>query len=390
MTYFKPSKVFECVKRILGPLHRRSTYVCSAIGVVGVWTVGVKMQATSAPSSETEIVHRIATDAFFNTYHGHDPALLQQVLDGVTGNRSVIYLAGDSSLDNKYWFPSSSFKPASNGYERILDPPRVRPDVAWAINDACATASLPYVCINAAVEESTLGSRNKGRKLRPQDAFIRDHIRPQDILIVSVGGNDIALAPTASTMMSIASLMKLSSDTAIDNGTATGLGHFKSMFRDDLAAYISSLVSVHKPRLVLACMIYHPHEATGGSWADSVLAMLGYNTNPAKLQKLISKVFDIGVCQMSLAGTTLVPCPLFSWLDPSPSSKDYIQRVEPSEQGGVKMAAGFMTAIQDNYDKAAAAQAAADTSAASAAAAAVVTATDGGTARAADSGCTVA
>ena len=42
------------------------------------------------------------------------------LLDG--GDREVIYLAGDSSLDNKYWFHDEA--KASNGYEKLLKPQR--------------------------------------------------------------------------------------------------------------------------------------------------------------------------------------------------------------------------------------------------------------------------
>lgn len=43
------------------------------------------------------------------------------------------YLAGDSSLDNKYWILDKSV-PAVNGYEDVLQPPVAVPDVSHHLN----------------------------------------------------------------------------------------------------------------------------------------------------------------------------------------------------------------------------------------------------------------
>jgi hypothetical protein len=59
---------------------------------------------------------------FYGNYYGHDPEHLRIALDalvpspdnGETKRRSVIFLAGDSSLDNKYWFHDTAR--AVNGY----------------------------------------------------------------------------------------------------------------------------------------------------------------------------------------------------------------------------------------------------------------------------------
>ena len=57
------------------------------------------------------------------------------------------------------------------------------------------------------MEATTLNERSY--RLRPQDKYIRDNISSQDILIVSIGGNDIALAPTPCTICSVAGLLCL-------------------------------------------------------------------------------------------------------------------------------------------------------------------------------------
>ena len=88
-------------------------------------------------------------------------------------------------------------------------------------------------------------------------------------------------------------------------------------------------------------MIYYPDEAETGSWADGTLGLLGYNSNPSKLQLLIRKTFEDAVSQIKIPGSTVIPLPLYELLDPK-DSKDYCQRVEPSPQGGKKMADGIL------------------------------------------------
>jgi hypothetical protein len=59
----------------------------------------------------------------------HEAALLKNILMSASpnGERPIIFLAGDSSLDNKYWFPPLVYRPAENGYDSILDPPAMPP-----------------------------------------------------------------------------------------------------------------------------------------------------------------------------------------------------------------------------------------------------------------------
>lgn len=209
----------------------------------------------------------VSSATFVNEYHGHTlsdlSAVHAAVRHGADGSRrGIVYLAGDSSLDNKHWLLGGRLQAACNGYESVLSPPRTAADIAWAVNRRLQDSGLPLVCINGAIEESTISDRHKGR-LMPQDVWIRDHITADDVLIVSVGGNDIALRPSAATVACIGSLVKLSSDAAIESGSAWGLGHFVSLFRDDVAAYLDTLTAKCRPRLIILCMIYYPHEAAG-------------------------------------------------------------------------------------------------------------------------------
>jgi hypothetical protein len=83
----------------------------------------------------------------------------------------------------------------------------------------------------------------------------------------------------------------------------------------------------------------------------AVLSPLGYNSNPARLQRLIRKIYELGTCEVRVPGTRVIPCPLFEILDASPDSGDYIQRVEPSEAGSIKMARWFVDTVQREYGR---------------------------------------
>jgi hypothetical protein len=214
------------------------------------------------------------------------------------------------------------------------------------------------------VEATTLNERTFS--LWPQDRFIRDNIRSNDILIVSVGGNDVALCPTPCTIVSILCLLSLPFK-CIENGISIGavpvrstpsdeflateqflimcfcaaqcndcccgcgpsllscagtcppcLGYFRHLFGTryvlqkrggskylvialiahvgiyftSVQKYIEALTAKTKPKKILVCMIYYPEEAPTPSWAGPALGVLGYNSNPAKLQMLIRKAYD--------------------------------------------------------------------------------------------------
>jgi hypothetical protein len=65
------------------------------------------------------------------------------------------------------------------------------------------------------VEATTLNERCF--TLTPQDEFLRDNIGKDDVLIVSIGGNDIALRPSICTIASMAGLLCLPT-SFVENG----------------------------------------------------------------------------------------------------------------------------------------------------------------------------
>lgn len=307
-------------------------------------------------SSSAELV---SAGEYYEEYHSHPVALLARVRNGLVaqGCKQFIYLAGDSSLDNKHWlfkpFTSKTtqlmnddiFADAVNGYETILHPPRMAKDVSYWLNlEMSKRKGSKEICtIMSAIEESTVEDRSKG--LLSQDVFIREHITENDYLILSVGGNDVALRPSARTAFNM--LMLTQSPVAlIKNGWAPGFGYFFKFFHDRVEKLVQELVGKRKPKAVLVCMIYFPDEQKGGSWADHTLGALGYNSDPSKLQLIIRTLFEkIAEKGFNIPGVDrVIPFPLFSVLDGNDHG-DYLQRVEPSAEGGRKMALAFADTI---------------------------------------------
>lgn len=172
-----------------------------------------------------------------------------------------------------------------------------------------------------------------------QDAFIRDHVSSDDVIIVSIGGNDLALSPTLWTVVNIAMLTRCP-DFLIRMGLAPGLGYFVKFFHGSIQKFLCRFVARKKPKKILVCMIYYLDVVSGGSWADGTLGLLGYDSNPNKLQLIIRTVFEhIKSIGFRSVGTLVEPFPLFEVLS---EHSGYLQRVEPSISGGRKMAAAFL------------------------------------------------
>eukprot|EP00943_MAST-04B_sp_MAST-4B-sp1_P003319 g3319.t1 len=291
----------------------------------------------------------LTSKEFYVEYHGHSIPHLKRVLNQIKyKNRSLprptIYLVGDSTMDNKYWLGGRGRK-ALNGYENLFK--TMKPDVSYFVNKYCKLSNSinDHFCINAAIEESTLNDR-PGETLMSHDKFVRDHIQPEDILICSVGGNDIALKPTCGTIFNIALLLKLNTYGMIDSGWAVGLGHFIKLFKDETTKFLMKICAKNKPKLILVNCIYYLDEKKGDSWADGTLNALGYNDNPEKLQLCIRKIFEFATSKIEIDGTKVVAVPMFEILN-GKNTQDYVARVEPSIQGGEKLGKAFVKYIEE-------------------------------------------
>jgi hypothetical protein len=319
-------------------------------------------------NEEQETEAKIDADDFYGEYHGHAVSHLQQLVEssvlglsrkpqarGKEGEsaREVVWLAGDSSLDSKYWF--DDVLPACNGFEGVLEPPVMKGDLCYWLNRAAEEQhsghlSNPgseenFVCVNAAVEESMIADRLGGR-LRPQDELIRDYLRPQDTLVLSVGGNDVVLRPKVATVWNMLKMTYLNNTRMIEDGprSAFGMGHFIRLFKDNVEEVIRALTCVTKPRRVIVCMIYYPDMTPTGGWADFPLKMLKYRSKPELLQTAIRVMFERATSEIRIEGTEVVPFPMFMHLDGTDSSL-YVAGVEPSSKGNEVLAAHLFPLI---------------------------------------------
>eukprot|EP00961_Rhodomonas_salina_P247016 3337429-Rhodomonas_salina.3 len=231
-----------------------------------------------------------------------------------------------------------------NGFEDVLQPLIMVKDVAYWLNFGMqnslnAPGKICTLTRMMSVEELTLADREK--TLLEQDVFVRDHITKEDYLIVSVGGNDVALAPTLPTIFNMF-LLSRSPDWMICKRIAPGFGYMLHLFGSKVADLISRVCAKQKPRKILLCMLYYLNQNLGTCWADDMLKKLGYNSNPAKLQLIIRTLFHAirekrVASHLADEATTVHHMQLFAVLDPSDSS-NYVERVEPSVEGGRKMA----------------------------------------------------
>jgi hypothetical protein len=297
----------------------------------------------SVPSMDSP---RVNCSRFYYEWKGHQIQDLKNFRDITREKRpdkTIVYLAGDSSLDNKYWVhPQDRIQGAvPEIYESTLDRPNPKHDVAFWLNHFLGNRAT---CINAAVEESML--RDRDEQLLPHDQFIRDNIRSEDILIVSVGANDIALRPLPATIWHMLQLAWFTPRSLILKGAAWSLPYFRDMFGAKIQKYLERLTAQTKPRAIIVCMIYFPLESGLGQkgWADLQLRALGYNTWPTQLQAAIHSIYERATKKITVEGTQVVPCALYEVLD-GKDVEDYTARVEPSREGGRKMAIKFMESL---------------------------------------------
>lgn len=77
----------------------------------------------------------ISSAEFYSEFHGHKVSHLQKLLPHLRrSSSSLIWTAGDSSLDNKYWFSTRAETVEGSGYEEVLRPQQSICDVTYWLN----------------------------------------------------------------------------------------------------------------------------------------------------------------------------------------------------------------------------------------------------------------
>lgn len=286
-------------------------------------------------------MRKVPAENFYGEYHGHKVRDLRTVLQLACAERPRLWLLGDSTLDNKYWVGPETAG-AANGYDAALEPALSRPDVCHVLNGLLERRGGTTVAVNCAVEESTLGGRADG--LMPQDELMRELVSSQDTVVVSVGGNDVALKPTFATGLSVLAAVMLNGGE-VPGPHGWGVPHLVRLFGAQVEQYVRDVLGDTRPRAVVFCMLYFPDEnAAEQCWAGSVLAALGYNRAPQRLQNVMRAVYEHAVKKIDIEGAKVVHCPLFKVLDGKDSTK-YVARVEPSASGGVAMAEFILSCL---------------------------------------------
>ena len=82
------------------------------------------------------IAEKVDAHQFYGEYHGHKVNHLSVLYPHVReSSDSILWTAGDSSLDNKFWFRDK--RPAVGAYKNVLQPPYSNADVTYWLNYLC-------------------------------------------------------------------------------------------------------------------------------------------------------------------------------------------------------------------------------------------------------------
>jgi hypothetical protein len=126
----------------------------------------------------------------------------------------------------------------------------------YHINSILADKNIPLAAVNTAVEESSLSQR-EDHGLLPHDQVIARQLTEQDVLVVSLGGNDVALRPSIGVIASMAALIYATPSWCIEKGPAfaPALWYFIHMFKTRMRTVIEKICATKKPRRVVMCML---------------------------------------------------------------------------------------------------------------------------------------
>jgi hypothetical protein len=286
----------------------------------------------------------VSPQTFYTQYFGHPLDDLMSIYARIReSEKNIIWLAGDSTMDNKHWLfedicekrtMDSYTIPPQHEYKNLLVPPSCIPDIAACINSL--TKDTNYVALNCAIEESSLSDRQNG--MLAHDHIIKSNIRENDVLIVSVGGNDIGLKPCFKTIFWMVAMWILPFNWIPP--------HIYHIFHTQLKSYIMKLTKRKKPKLVIVCMFYYPCEH-GRGWIDRSFAFQMYKRNATKAKQLLDLIFYRAISKINIPFINIEYMHLGHVLD-SRDKKDYVSRVEPSKKGGEKIAAAFYQTIFTN------------------------------------------
>ena len=268
-----------------------------------------------------------------------------QNLDFVLGsndNKQWMNNESTHAIANPTKIPKEIREPATNGYEKLFgDDATCVPDMAYWFNYHAEKHLVNVSTINAAVEATTL--QNRSSVLIEQDRFARQHLEDGDHVVCSIGGNDIALAPTGSTIGAMIRTLLNPSRKAIGRGSSGAMQTLISLFKDGIQNYLIRVIGKKKVSKVFVNMIYYP-AIEGDSWCKFLLSVINNRVMRPRLQFIIRNLFLHATSQITIPGVEIIPVPMFEILDHT-NSIEYDNRVEPSSVGGNKISAKIMEVI---------------------------------------------
>jgi len=317
-------------------------------------TFCIGASALNTLSSDLGQQEKVPLYHFYASPQGHRREDLQTVYDGLkaAGCKKFAWLAGDSTLDNKEQFfqPDTRYD-AVNGYQDVLLPAKMHPDVNYLLNERLflaqnGTDAQNRICaINTARAGSTLGTRIEGGGgLYEQDEFLRDHVSEGDVVIVSVGGNDL-LQAWQLLLSFFNDYNTAESISMLTPEASPKVKQFVDWFNHGTAQYLNKLREKGKPTSVIVCSPYYYTE-TPAFAQKNFLMMLALSAVPApNLQAFLRLISKFGTSQIQLDGAHVEHIAMYETIN-GKIPTDYSDGIHLSEQGGRKMVEALFKAIQ--------------------------------------------
>lgn len=283
----------------------------------------------------------ISFSSFYNNYYGHLNDHINILQEKFNKNK-IIYFVGDSILDNKSYTLQYQ-EDAVNGYENIIDNKKMCPDVSYWLNKFLFDNNKDYKVINCAVEEACV--EEKMNSLNSKDMRVQSYIKKEDILVVSLSGNDLSLKMSLSNKLRMAKLIYMTSKADIQKNPNVHLDFMITICKNQLQTYIEKLTQNAVPSKIIICSIIYPCiDTTQSSWANTILSLINYNKDPEMIQMIIDLIFEHGIKQINIPGSQMEFLNLSKLVDCN-NPNLYVQRVEPSKKGGYCIAKGIYDTI---------------------------------------------
>lgn len=290
---------------------------------------------------------------FYDPYYGHPLKILNFLKQEFEEKQfNFIYFLGDSTLDNKHWVrnkPQKSLPLFEKNLEYML------PDISFFMNKKLYENNEKYICLNFAVEENHLKNRNNSTNnnlipLNGWEDYVSSNLTENDILIVSIGGNDLALKLNIPIILNLCLSLFLSDDLLRKNPYL--IYYILDIYKNYLKQFLLDIIKYKKPKMIVLCGVYFPCIDYQDSWCKNILNIMKYNVPSYRknIHCVLEMLFEEGLKSLNsenipeLEGIEIKYIPLYKVLN-CEDKEDYVAGVEPSVQGGEKMAEAFYNSI---------------------------------------------